>query len=1059
MNFSRLFILRPIATSLLMVALLFSGILGYRFLPISALPQIDYPTIQVQTLYPGASPDVMAAVVTSPLESEFGSISGLTQMSSMSTAGASVITLQFDLSIALDVAEQEVQAGINTALTLLPSDLPSPPVYNKVNPADPPVMTLALTSDLLPMTRLEDLADTRIAQKLSQLSGVGMVTLSGGERPAIRVKVNPKALGQANLTVEDIRTAITAANVNSAKGSLDGPLRSSTIDANDQMESPEEYRDVIIGWKNGAPIRLADVATVEEGAENALLAAYTVHAAEDGGPRPIRQSIVISVQRQPGANVIGVADAITARMDELKASLPSSVDVQVITDRTATIRATVADVQFDLVLAVVLVIAIIWVFLRNARATLIPALAVPLSLVGTLGVMYLADFSLNNLTLMALVIAAGFVVDDAIVVIENISRYLEQGMRPVQAALTGAGQIGFTIISLTLSLVAVLIPLLFMGDISGRLFREFAITLAVTILLSAVISLTLTPMLCATLLKGERRKGAPRAGQSEEPVDEAAMAKSGAGFFPALLRVYDRALLAVFRHQRLMLFVAVMSLVVTGLLYVVVPKGFFPVQDTGLLQGIAEAPQHTSFHAMAERQQRLADLLLSDPSVKRVAFFVGVDGQNPSIATSRLTVELKDLDKRDARAPAIAKRLMERASAEIPGATLYLNPVQDLTIEDRTSRTMYQVTMEAVSRDELDTWEPRLRASLASRSEMEYVASDLLPLGTMVYVNVSRDRASRLGISMQDIDNALYSSLGQRLISTIFTQTNQYKVVLEVDERFRRGPVDIESIYVQTGDGDAVPITAVATIEERPTQLGISRQGQFPAATLSFNVADGSHLGDAVTAAHEAIAATGMPDSVRMVLQGTLKAFENSTDNQLWLIIAAIATVYIVLGVLYESYVHPITIISTLPSAGIGALLALILFDMELGVVGIIGLILLIGIVKKNAIMMVDFALDAENRGGKDSVSAIHEACLLRLRPILMTTLCALLSALPLMLGSGMGAELRRPLGVTMVGGLLFSQLLTLFTTPVVYIWFDQFAHRKKAKQRAVHDNGGSDGG
>ncbi len=1059
MNISRLFILRPIATSLLMVALLFSGLLGYRFLPISALPQIDYPTIQVSTLYPGASPDVMAAVVTAPLETEFGSISGLTQMSSMSTAGSSVITLQFDLSIALDVAEQEVQAGINSALTLLPSDLPNPPVYNKVNPADPPVITLALTSDLLPMTRLEDLADTRIAQKLSQVSGVGMVTLSGGERPAIRVKVNPKALARANLTVEDVRTAITSANVNSAKGSLDGPLRSSTIDANDQMESPEEYREAIIGYKNGAPIRLGDVATVEEGAENALLAAYTVHAAEDGQPRPIRQSIIISVQRQPGANVIAVADAVTQRMEELRASLPTSVDVQVITDRTATIRATVADVQFELVLSVVLVIAVIWVFLRNARATLIPALAVPLSLVGTLGVMYLADFSLNNLTLMALVIAAGFVVDDAIVVIENISRYLEQGMRPVQAALTGAGQIGFTIISLTFSLVAVLIPLLFMGDISGRLFREFAITLAVTILISAVVSLTLTPMLCAVLLKRERRRATPAAG---EPVDEAAMAKSGQGFFPALLRAYDRALLAVFRHQRLMLFVAVSSVAATGLLYLVVAKGFFPVQDTGLLQGIAEAPQHTSFHAMAGRQQALANLLLSDPAVRRVAFFVGVDGQNPSIATSRLTVELRALDERDARAPAIAKRLMERARAEIPGAVLYLNPVQDLTIEDRTSRTMYQVTMEAVSRDDLDLWEPRLRAAMEERPELDDVASDLLPHGTMVYVNVNRDRASRLGISMEDIDNALYSSLGQRLISTIFTQTNQYKVVLEVDQRYRRGPVDIESVYVKTGDGDAVPVTTVAAIEERPVQLGIARQGQFPAATLSFNVADGGHLGDAVTAAREAITATGMPDSVRLVFQGALKAFEGSTDNQLWLILAAIATVYIVLGVLYESYVHPITIISTLPSAGIGALLALLMCDMELGVVGIIGLILLIGIVKKNAIMMVDFALDAENREGKDSVTAIHEACLLRLRPILMTTLCALLSALPLMLGMGMGAELRRPLGVTMVGGLIFSQMLTLFTTPVVYIWFDQFSHHRKTKQRAagaVVADGGRDAG
>lgn len=1049
MNFSRIFILRPIATSLLMVALLCSGILAYRFLPISALPQIDYPIIQVQTLYPGASPDVMAAVVTAPLEAELGSISGLTQMSSVSAAGSSVITLQFDLSMALDVAEQEVQAGINSAQTLLPSDLPNPPVYNKVNPADPPVMTLALTSDTLPMTRLEDLADTRIAQKLSQLSGVGLVTLSGGERPAVRIKVNPKALAQANLTVEDIRTAVAAANVNSSKGSLDGPIRASSIDANDQLESPEEYAQTIIGYKNGAPIRLQDVATVEEGAENALLAAYTVHAAEDGSRQTIKPSIILSIQRQPGANVIAVADAINKRIATLQASLPASVKIQTITDRTATIRATVADVQMELVLAVVMVIAVILVFLRNIRATIIPALAVPLSLVGTLGVLYLAGFSLNNLTLMALVIAAGFVVDDAIVVIENISRYLEQGMRPVQAALTGAGQIGFTIISLTFSLVAVLIPLLFMEDISGRLFREFAITLAVTILISAVVSLTLTPMLCAVLLKRvPRKKAQEREVQNgQEMPENTAYLTQGAGFFPKLLRLYDKALGWTFAHQSFMLFVAAASLVVTCLLYIVVPKGFFPVQDTGLLQGIAEAPQSTSFSAMAKRQQSLADLLLSDPAVRRVAFFVGVDGQNPSLATSRLTVELKSLDERDERAPVIARRLMERARTEIPGAMLYLNPVQDLTIEDRTSRTMYQLTLETVSRDELEVWEEKLSHKLSGCPEIRDVASDMLPSGTMAYVNVNRDAASRLGISMTDIDNALYSSLGQRLISTIFTQTNQYKVVLETADAFRRGPVDLEAVYVQTESGTAVPITAVATIEERPVQLGLARQAQFPAATLSFNVADGYHLGDAVSAAQQAIAELSLPDSVRIVFQGAVRAFAHSSSNQLMLILAAIATVYIVLGVLYESYVHPVTIISTLPSAGIGALLALSLCGMELGIVGIIGLILLIGIVKKNAIMMVDFALEAENKEGKDSLTAIHEACLLRLRPILMTTFCALLSALPLMLGTGMGAELRRPLGITMVGGLLFSQLLTLFTTPVVYIWFDKFSHRKKDRK------------
>ena len=1029
MNISRLFILRPIATSLIMTALLLSGLLAYQFLPIAALPQIDYPTIQVQTFYPGASPDVMASVVTAPLETQFGSMQGLKQMSSMSTAGSSVITLQFDLAMRLDVAEQEVQAAINSATTLLPNDLPNPPVYNKVNPADPPIMTLALTSDTLPMTKLEDLADTRLAQKISQITGVGLVTLSGGERPAVRVQVNPKALAQKNLTLADIRTAITQANVNSAKGSLDGPLRASTIDANDQMTSAEEYAQAIIGYANGAPIRLGDVADVVAGAENALLSAYTVHKAPEGQPQQqIRQSIILSVQRQPGANVIQVANGIAKRLPLLRAALPKSVDVEIVTDRTASIRATVLDVELELVLAVVLVIAVIWLFLRNARATLIPALAVPLSLVGTLGVMYLAGFSLNNLTLMALVIAAGFVVDDAIVVIENISRYIEDGMKPVAAAIKGAGQIGFTIVSLTLSLVAVLIPLLFMGDVSGRLFREFAITLAVTILISAVVSLTLTPMLCGVFLKAEKP------GQGSEA--------RTSGFFPKLLHAYDVCLQAVFRHQKLMLFVAVASLAVTGLLFVAVAKGFFPIQDNGIIQGVAEAPQQTSFQAMRGRQQDIADLLLTDPCVKSVSFFVGVDGQNPSVATSRLNIALTDLEERSERAPAIAARLMDLARERLPGIELYLNPVQDLTIEDRTSRTMYQVAVEAVTRDELGVWEEKLKRAMEAKPQVDRVASDLMPEGTMLYVNVNRDQASRLGVTMQDIDNALYNALGQRLVSTIFTQTNQYKVVLETAPQFRRGPVDIEAVYVPTASGTPVPVTAVASIEERPVQLGIARQSQFPVATISFNVADGWHLGDAVEAVQEAIAEIKAPDSVRIAFQGATQAFLGSASNELWLILAAIVTVYIVLGVLYESYVHPVTILSTLPSAGIGALLALMLFDMELGVVGIIGMILLIGIVKKNAIMMVDFALEAEHKEGKDTLAAIHEACLLRLRPILMTTMCALLSALPLMLSTGMGAELRHPLGVTMVGGLIFSQVLTLFTTPVIYIWFDQFASK-----------------
>ncbi|MGV6995896.1 MdtB/MuxB family multidrug efflux RND transporter permease subunit [Desulfovibrio sp. QI0430] len=1025
MNLSRIFILRPIATSLLMVALFLSGLLGYRYLPVAALPQIDYPTIQVQTLYPGASPDVMAAVITAPLERQFGLMPGLVQMSSLSSAGASVVTLQFDLTLALDVAEQEVQAAINAANNLLPSDLPSPPIYNKVNPADPPVITLAVTSDAMPLTRLEDLVDTRMAQKISQLPGVGLVTLSGGQRPAVRVQVNPKALANAGLTLADVRTAISKANVNNAKGSFDGPERASTIDANDQLASADAYAEAIIGYKDGGPLRLRDVAEVVEGAENARLAAYVA-----GEGMNFRPAIVLSVQRQPGANVIDVADRVLRLLPVLKQTLPGNVDVRVVTDRTTTIRATVHDVQLELLLAVALVIWVIWLFLRNARATIIPALAVPLSLVGTLGVMHLAGYSLNNLTLMALVIATGFVVDDAIVVIENISRYLEQGQKPVQAALTGAGQIGFTIISLTISLVAVLIPLLFMGDVVGRLFREFAVTLAVTILISAVISLTLTPMLCAIMLRPEQHDGSHA--QQED-----------GRFFTRLLAWYEEKLDWVLQHQSLTLAVAVGTLVLTVLLYIGVPKGFFPVQDTGVIQGMAEAPQDTSFEAMAGRQRQLADLILQDPAVKSVVFFVGVDGVNQSMGTSRLSVELKPLEDRDARAPAIARRIMEKSTA-LPGMTLYLQPVQDLTIEDRISRTQYQFSIEALDRDQLDQWLPRIVNALSQRPELEMVTSDYQNPGRMAWLNINRDAAGRLGISMSTIDNALYDALGQRLISTIFTQTNQYKVVLETAPRFRMGPQSIENIYVSGGDGKPVPLTSLATLEERPVRLSVARQGQFPVATISFNVARGSSLGAAVKAVEETEKELKLPTALRTQLQGAAKAFTTSTDNQVWLILAAIITMYIVLGVLYESYVHPVTILSTLPSAGVGALLALILADMDLGVVGIIGIILLIGIVKKNAIMMIDFALDAERNEGKEPLAAIRQACLLRLRPILMTTMAALLGALPLMVGWGMGAELRRPLGVTMVGGLIFSQALTLFTTPVIYLWFDRVSRRFK---------------
>ena len=1047
MNLSRIFILRPIATSLLMVALFLSGLLGYRYLPVAALPQIDYPTIQVQTLYPGASPDVMASVITAPLERQFGLMPGLVQMSSLSSAGASVVTLQFDLALALDVAEQEVQAAINAANNLLPSDLPSPPIYNKVNPADPPVITLAVTSDAMPLTRLEDLVDTRMAQKISQLPGVGLVTLSGGQRPAVRVQVNPKALANAGFTLADVRTAIAKANVNDAKGSFDGPERASTIDTNDQLTSADAYAEAIIGYKDGGPLRLRDVAEVVEGAENARLAAYVAGEGMD-----FRPAIVLSVQRQPGANVIGVADRVMQLLPVLKQTLPGNVDVRVVTDRTTTIRATVHDVQLELLLAVALVIWVIWIFLRNARATIIPALAVPLSLVGTLGVMHLAGYSLNNLTLMALVIATGFVVDDAIVVIENISRYLEQGQKPVQAALTGAGQIGFTIISLTISLVAVLIPLLFMGDVVGRLFREFAVTLAVTILISAVISLTLTPMLCAVMLRPEHHTDqhtANHAGQQE-----------GGGFFTHLLAWYEEKLDWVLCHQSLTLAVAGGTLVLTVLLYVVVPKGFFPVQDTGVIQGIAEAPQDTSFEAMAGRQRQLAEVILQDPAVESVVFFVGVDGINQSMGTSRLSVELKPLEDRDARAPAIARRIMEKAGA-LPGMTLYLQPVQDLTIEDRISRTQYQFTVEALNRDQLDEWVPRIVNGLAQRPELELVTSDYQSPGRMAWLNINRDAAGRLGISMETIDNALYDALGQRLISTIFTQTNQYKVVLETAPSFRLGPQSMENIYVSGGDGKPVPLTSLATLEERPVRLSITRQGQFPVATISFNVARGSSLGAAVKALKETEEELKLPAALRPQLQGAANAFATSTDNQIWLILAAIITMYIVLGVLYESYVHPVTILSTLPSAGVGALLALMLADMDLGVVGIIGIILLIGIVKKNAIMMIDFALDAERNEGKEPLAAIRQACLLRLRPILMTTMAALLGALPLMIGWGMGAELRRPLGVTMVGGLIFSQALTLFTTPVIYLWFDRLSTRFKghkaqlAEEHAAHDGAG----
>ena len=1059
MNPSRPFILLPVATSLLMVAILLAGIVAYRVLPLSALPQVDYPTIQVVTLYTGASPDVMTSSVTAPLERQFGQMPGLNQMSSTSSGGASVITLQFNLQLSLDIAEQEVQAAINASSNFLPTDLPTPPIYSKVNPADTPVVIFALTSQTLPLPRLYDLADTRLATKVSQLPGVGLVSLSGGQRPAVRVQANPTALAAYGLSLDDVRTAISNANTNQAKGSFDGPTRASTIDANDQLKSADEYRGLIVAYRNGAPIRLSDVADVVDGAENSRLAAWAnEHAA-----------VIVNIQRQPGTNVIEVVDRIKQLLPQLQSSLPSAVDVTMLTDRTVTIRASVHDVQFELFLAVALVVMVIFLFLRSLSATIIPSVAVPLSLIGTFGVMYLAGFSINNLTLMALTIATGFVVDDAIVMIENIARYIEAGDPPLEAALKGAEQIGFTIISLTFSLIAVLIPLLFMGDVVGRLFREFAITLAVSILISAVVSLTLTPMMCAKLLR-------------RIPEDQQGWFYHKSGeIFERVIARYGEMLNWVLDRQGATLLVAIATLLLTAVLYIVIPKGFFPVQDTGAIQGISEAPATVSFTAMAERQQSLARVILQDPAVESLSSFIGVDGTNVTLNSGRMLINLKPLADRDASASQVIRRLQNKL-ADVEGIRLYMQPAQDLTIEDRVSRTQYQFTVEDANPEELSALVPRLVDRLRQSPVLADVASDLQDDGLQAYVDIDRATASRFGITPAIIDNALYNAFGQRLVSTIFTQTNQYRVVLEVQPGFQLGPAALENIYVPanvppangspsgatglaTGAVTAttanpatsagasgtqqILLSSIARVVERPASLVVNHNGQFPASTISFNLAPGASLGDAVKTIEAAQQELALPASAQVRFQGAALAFRASLANELWLILAAIVTMYIVLGVLYESYIHPVTILSTLPSAGVGALLALMLARQDMGIIAIIGIILLIGIVKKNAIMMIDFALDAERKEGMAPRDAIFQASLLRFRPIMMTTMAALLGALPLMIGWGVGSELRHPLGISMVGGLIVSQMLTLFTTPVIYLAFDRVARRVNARRAA----------